>query len=133
MHSEVDFVAAMLRAGASGYLLKEDAAEVLVEAIHAVVDGQSFLSPGIADSVVELVRAGTRDESSPFSLLSGREREVLQLIAEGNATRQIAGLLHVSERTVGSHRENLKGKLGISSIAGLTRYALRVGLTSIDC
>ena len=132
MHSDPEFVGAMLRAGASGYLLKEDTGDMLVDAIKTVIQGRNFLSPGISNSIIEFFRDGFQESVSPFQVLSNREREVLQLIAEGQSTRDISGVLHISERTVGSHREKIKLKLGISSIAGLTRYALQHGLTQLD-
>lgn len=133
MHAERRFVSAVLEAGAAGYLLKDCAQEELAEAICQVAAGHSYLSPAVAATVVEDYAAhlsgGAGADASP---LSGREREVLQLLAEGRSTRDIAQLLHLSPKTVGSHRERIMRKLGIDSIAGLTKYAVRHGLTSVD-
>ncbi|HME69300.1 MAG TPA: response regulator transcription factor [Myxococcota bacterium] len=131
MHSDRRFVDAALRSGAHGYLLKECALEELVSAIHAVLAGQIYLSPGLADAVLEGYRA-EGGERSALSLLTSREREVLQLLAEGHATQDIAARLHVSAKTVGTHREHLMQKLGTHSLAGLTKLAIREGLTSAE-
>lgn len=134
MHVERQFVSAMLAAGADGYVLKDAAEEELVEAIRQVAAGRSFLSPKIAATVVQdyalLVAGG--DGGAPGPELSGREREVLQLIAEGRSTAQIAALLCLSPKTIGSHRGRIMAKLGIHTIAGLTKYAIRHGLTTAD-
>ncbi len=133
MHADKRFVLAVLEAGASGYLLKESALEELVRAIRAVEAGQTYLSPAIAGVVVEAYKADhPKTASSMFSLLTAREREVLQLIAEGRSTKEIAELLCVSVKTVSTHREHLMKKLNLYSIAGLTKYAIREGLTSTE-
>jgi DNA-binding NarL/FixJ family response regulator len=131
MHSGQKFVSEMLKAGASGYLLKDCALEELTTAIKTVAAGKIYLSPGITDIVVEnYVRHSTDKETSAFSLLSQREREVLQLIAEGKTTKQIARLLHISPKTVEGHRLRLMAKLKMDSVAQLTKYAIQEGLTS---
>ena len=131
MHSGQKFVAEMLRAGASGYLLKDCALEELTTAIRTVAAGKIYLSPGITDIVVEnYVRQSESPESSAFSLLSQREREVLQLMAEGKTTKQIARHLHISPKTVEGHRLRLMAKLKMDSVAQLTKYAIQEGLTS---
>ena len=132
MHSDRRYVIGMLRAGASGYLLKDCAFEELVRAVHAVMVGQTYLSPAIAGVVVgDYVRHVEPDDESHFSLLTAREREVLQLLAEGQLSRQIAVRLHVSVKTVETHRQNIMEKLNLHTIADLTRYAIRTGLTSL--
>ncbi|MDH3629126.1 MAG: response regulator transcription factor [Acidobacteriota bacterium] len=130
MYSESRFVVEMLEAGATGYLLKDCADQELVVAIRKVVDGQLYLSPSVSGAVVEAYRNKEAGHASTAIRLSPREREVLQLIAEGHSTRQIAERLHVSSKTVWSHRENIMHKLRIQSIAGLTKYAIRKGITS---
>jgi DNA-binding NarL/FixJ family response regulator len=133
MHSDRRFVMQMLKAGAAGYLLKDAAFEELVSAIHTVMAKQHYLSPKVTDVVVtEYLQNLPRSESTVFTVLTAREREVLQLIAEGKSTKQIAGLLHVSAKTVESHRQQLMEKLNMHSIAELTKYAIREGLTSLD-
>ncbi|OGG43994.1 MAG: DNA-binding response regulator [Candidatus Handelsmanbacteria bacterium RIFCSPLOWO2_12_FULL_64_10] len=129
MHSDRRFVAEMLKAGASGYLLKDCAFEELTQAVQVVMGGQIYLSPGIASVVVEdYVRHAGEDAVG----LTAREREVLQLLAEGRSTKQIAFRLHVSAKTVETHRQRLMEKLNLHSIADLTKYAVRAGLTSLE-
>jgi two-component system response regulator NreC len=131
MHSGRKFVTEMLRAGASGYLLKDCALEELTTAIKTVAAGKIYLSPAITDVVVEnYVRNSTEKEHSAFSLLSQREREVLQLMAEGKTTKQIARSIHISPKTVEGHRLRLMSKLNMESVAKLTKYAIQEGLTS---
>jgi len=134
MYSDRRFVAGVLNAGASGYLLKECASEEVIRAIHAVEAGEVYLCPQIARIVVETyvrqLSAGT--DSLICSVLSPRERQTLQLIAEGKTTKEIASILSVSVKTVESHRLRTMNKLNIHSVAELTRYALRKGLTSLD-
>lgn len=133
MHSDKHFVVGMLRAGASGYLLKECAFEEIAHAIRTVIVNKTYLSPGIATVVIEdyVHRLSTTHSSVP-SILTPREREVLQLLAEGKTTKQIASCLHISIKTVETHRQKIKDKLDIHSIAELTKYAIREGLTSLD-
>jgi len=122
----------MLKAGASAYLLKDCAFEELITAIRTVMKGKIYLSPGIAGVVIgEYIKKDAKADSSVFSLLSDREREVLQLMAEGKTTKEVASYLHVSVKTVETHRTNIMTKLDIHSIAELTKYAIREGLTSL--
>jgi DNA-binding NarL/FixJ family response regulator len=133
MHTDKRFVAAVLDAGASGYILKEYAQDELLRAIRTVAAQQVYLSPGIAGIVVHAYRAGRSDPpASPFTHLTVREREVLQLVAEGHDTKEIAVRLYLSVKTIGTHREHLMDKLQIRSLAGLIKYAIREGLTSLD-
>ncbi|HPC97113.1 MAG TPA: response regulator transcription factor [Sedimentisphaerales bacterium] len=133
MHAGKKFVMAMLKAGASGYLLKDCALEELTTALQTVISGRIYLSPAITDIVVDsYVRQPAEAEPSAFSLLSQREREVLQLMAEGNTTKQIALRLHISPKTVEGHRLRLMSKLNIDNIAQLTKYAIQEGLTSAE-
>ena len=133
MHSDSLFVLNMLKAGASGYLLKDCALEELVKAIRSVVDQKTYLSPGISDVVIkDFVSGWSSAGASAFSVLTAREREVLQLMAEGKTTNQIADCLCVSIKTVESHRKQIMNKSGIHSVAELTKYAIRQGLTSLD-
>ena len=133
MHADKRFVERMLTAGASGYVLKDDAFEELVGAIRTVAANKIYLSPGIAGAVVEdFVRYSRTAESTGRIILTPRQREVLQLLAEGKTTKQIASLLYVSRKTVETHRRQIMEKLDIHSIAELTKYAVREGLTSID-
>jgi DNA-binding NarL/FixJ family response regulator len=132
MHADKRFVAEMLRAGASGYVLKDAAFEELHQAIASVMNGQIYLCRRIAGVVVEdyMRRLDGEGPVVPASELSAREREVLQLLAEGKTTKQIALTLHLSPKTIESHRHNIMNKLKIDNVAELTKYAIREGLTS---
>jgi DNA-binding NarL/FixJ family response regulator len=133
MHSDRRFMSEILKAGASGYLLKDGAYDELAGAIRTVMSQKMYLSPRIADVVVEdYVRHLPRAEPSVFAALTPREREVLQLLAEGKATKQAAAALHVSVKTVETHRRQIMTKLDIHSVAELTKYAIREGLTSVE-
>lgn len=128
MHSSNKYVREMFKAGASGYLLKDCNFEELVDAIKTVAGGKTYVSPSIGDMVVKDY-IGKPDEASAFSILSQREREVLQLFAEGKTTKQVAGRLHISPKTVEVHRLRIMSKLNIDNIAQLTKYAIQEGLT----
>ena len=133
MHSDRRFVEGMLSAGASGYILKDSAFEELAAAIRTVVDGRTYLCPTVTGIVVaNYVRRRPGPESTVRTALTPREREVLQLLAEGKATKQVASRLGVSVKTIETHRSRIMEKLGIHSIAELTKYAIREGLTSLD-
>ena len=133
MHSDRRFVARALQAGASGYLLKDCAAEELVSAIRSVVAGCTYLSPPIRDMVVEDYVSGlAEDDSSALAVLTPRQREVLQLLAEGKSTKEIASELYVSPKTVETHRHHIMRSLGVDSLAELVKYAIHEGLTSLD-
>jgi DNA-binding NarL/FixJ family response regulator len=133
MHAEPRFVEGALEAGASGYLLKEGPFEEVARAIRALARNRTWLSPDIAGVVVGALRTRRSPAGrSAFALLSEREREVLQLLAEGHAPRHIAQCLHVSVKTIATHREHVMDKLGIHNIAGLTKFALLEGVTSPD-
>ncbi len=133
MHSDSLFVLNMFKAGASGYLLKDCALEELVKAVRTVMNRKIYLSPGISDIVIkDFVIGWSSPNSSAYSILTTREREVLQLMAEGKSTTQIAESLCVSVKTVEAHRKQLMNKLDIHSVAELTKYAIRQGLTSLE-
>ncbi|MEJ2671539.1 MAG: response regulator transcription factor [Deltaproteobacteria bacterium] len=133
MHSDSLFVLNMFKAGASGYLLKDCALEELVKAVRTVLNRKIYLSPGISDIVVkDFVMGWSPPDSSAYSILTTREREVLQLMAEGRNTNQIAESLCVSVKTVEAHRKQMMNKLDIHSVAELTKYAIRQGLTSLE-
>ena len=133
MHREREFVRAALEAGAAGYVPKDCALEELRWAIRVVAQGRTYLSPEIAAVVVADLRGeGEGEEVASPTPLSSREREVLTLIASGLSTKETAAKLDVSTKTVSTHRENLMGKLDIRTIAGLTKYAIQNGLTSLD-
>ncbi len=132
MHYDKQFVSEIFKAGASGYLLKDCAFDELEHAIRIVMDNKTYINPQIASLIVEsLVTQNTTSNQKAFSLLTEREREVLQLIAEGKSTKQIASHLKVSAKTIESHRRQVMGKLNIRNVAELTKYAIREGLTSV--
>jgi DNA-binding NarL/FixJ family response regulator len=133
MYSDRRLVMELFKAGASGYLFKDCAFEELASAIRSVVAGDTYLSPKIAGVMVkELAAQSLTDTLVAFSVLTAREREVLQLLAEGKSTKQIAALLHLSTKTVETHRQQIMKKLNIRSVAELTRFAIREGLVSLD-
>jgi len=133
MYSDRQFVIGMLSAGASGYLLKDCAFEELVQAIRVVAANRTYLSPGIADIVVkEYLHHLEKTSFSAFSVLTVKEREVLQLLAEGRSVREIARGLCLSVKTIETHRQHIMNKLNIHSIARLTKYAVSEGLTSLE-
>ncbi|MHC4116525.1 MAG: response regulator [Planctomycetota bacterium] len=133
IHSQRRFIADMLSAGAAGYILKECLFDELVQAIQAVAAGGRYLSPRIADVVVEdYVKRLSTTADSPLAALTGREREVLQLVAEGKTTKEIAVELHVSTKTIEANRRQIMEKLDVHSIAELTKCAVREGLTTLE-
>jgi len=134
VHADKRYVQHMLRAGASGYVLKEAACGDLVQAITTVAGGERYFSPRI-DLPAEngkLPASPSLDAEGAYARLTPREREVLKLLSEGETSREIAGLLDISPRTVETHRRNIMRKLGLHSVAGLTKYAIREGLTSVE-
>jgi len=133
MHSDKRYVIQMLKAGASGYLLKNCASDELVRAIHAVLADQRFLSQGIAQTLVDhVVRDSGGSAGTAFTDLTAREREVLQLLAEGMTSKQIAREISVAVKTVETYRRDIMRKLDLHNVAELTRYAIREGLTTLD-
>jgi len=132
MHATEEYVVQALRGGAAGYLVKDAAAGELRVAIQSVMKGGIYLSPSISRRVIDNHLKSAGDKSGPFDQLTVRQREILQLIAEGNNTKEIAFLLKLSAKTVETHRGHLKKKLRIDSIAGLVRYAMRAGLVSAE-
>ena len=133
MHSDRRFVLGMLEAGASGYLLKDCAFGELATAIRQVTTGHTYLSPSIADVVVKgYLNKALATSLTAHTILSPREREVLQLIAEGLSAKEIAAHINLSIKTVETHRRNIMGKLNMQSIAELTKYAIREGLVTLD-
>ena len=134
MHSDRRFVVEMLKAGGSGYLLKDCAFEELANAIHAVMKNQIYLCPPIAKTVTEdyLNRLAPTNASSAYTILTPREREVLQLLSEGKTTKQIALILGLSGKTVDTHTQKVMKKLSLRSLAELIKYAIREGLTSLE-
>ena len=125
MYSDETYALEALKAGVRGYVLKNQAASDLVIAISEVLNGSIYLSPGISETVVNAMLA---NKDQPKDLLSGREKQVLQLIAEGKTTKEIASLLNLSVKTAESHRSHIMHRLNIHNIANLVRYAIRSGM-----
>jgi DNA-binding NarL/FixJ family response regulator len=133
MHSAKRFVTEMFKIGAMGYLLKDCDYEELIRAIRTVAEGRKYLSPSISDAIVEdAVHNGAGSPSDAFTILTPRERQVLQLMAEGNTTKQIGLRLYISPKTVEAHRLRVMNKLDIDNVAQLTKYAIQEGLTSVE-
>jgi two-component system response regulator NreC len=130
MHSAKRYVREMFRAGASGYLLKDCEFDELVQTIRLIAEGQTYISPSISRIVVEnYLHKAPEEKDNAFAVLTQREREVLQLMAEGNSTKQIAMRLFISPKTVEAHRLRIMNKLDIDNVALLTKYAIQEGLT----
>ncbi len=132
MHAGEEYVARALRVGVAGYLLKDAAAAELEIAIRAIAGGNRYLSPAISTQVVDGFLRASEPAADPLAGLTARQRETLQMIAEGRSTRQIAETLGVSVKTVETHRAQLMDRLDIHDLAGLVRFAVRVGLVSPD-
>lgn len=130
MHTNNEYVAAALQAGACGYMSKNASAEELLQALHAARDGGHYLHPSIAGSVVDMLR-DSEALSSPLDLLSERQREVLKLLAEGSSNREIAEKLSVSVKTVETHRAQLMERLDVRTIPDLVKIAIRHGLVEL--
>ena len=131
-HANEEYVLRALRSGAAGYMLKEAAAEELELAINAVAQGKTYLSPSISRTVVESYLQHAPGEEGPLEQLTARQREVLQLVAEGKNTKEIAGILDISIKTVEAHRLQLMARLDIHDVPGLVRFAIRSGLVSSE-
>ena len=134
MHANEEYVFQVLRAGASGYVLKQSDSMEVLNAIRAALSGGSFLSPPISRTVIDdyVRRAEARGQGSDLELLTSRQREVLQLLAEGLSNQEIAKQLSISIKTVETHRSNMMNKLGVSSKTELIKYALRKGWATLE-
>ncbi len=132
MYTNEDYVVQALRAGASGYLVKDSAPMELEIAINAVKAGDTYLSPPVSRQVVESYMLRVGADSSPLDALTPRQREILQLIAEGKSTKEMAYMLKVSIKTVETHRAQIMQRLNVRDIPGLVRYAIKVGLVNLD-
>jgi DNA-binding NarL/FixJ family response regulator len=138
MHTNEEYVVQALKAGAAGYLLKDSAPNELEIAVNAVIRGETYLSPAISKHVVDSylrrisdVSSNREKEPDIYKQLTSRQREILQLIAEGNSTKEIATKLNVSIKTVETHRMQLMDRLEIHDVAGLVRYAIRMGIITV--
>jgi DNA-binding NarL/FixJ family response regulator len=131
MHAAKRYVREMFKAGAAAYLLKDCELDELTEAIRLVAKGQTYITPAVSETVLQSCIGDSQDgEGGAFSVLTAREREVLQLMAEGHATKRIGKHLHISPKTVEAHRLRIMRKLDIDNVAQLTKYAIQEGLTS---
>jgi DNA-binding NarL/FixJ family response regulator len=132
MHSSDKYVREMFKAGAAGFLLKNCPFEELAEAVRTVAGGKTYVTSSIGDMIVKEYAGKPDKEKSVFTILSQREREVLQLLAEGKTTKQIARRLHISPKTVEAHRLRIMERLNIDNVAQLTKYAIQEGLTGAE-
>jgi DNA-binding NarL/FixJ family response regulator len=132
MHAGEAYVAQALRAGVAGYLLKDAADDELPMAIKAVARNEVYLSPRISKQLVDRFVQSGATEPDPLAGLTSRQREILQLVAEGKSSKEIAGMLELSIKTVESHRGQIMERLGVHDVTGLVRFAIRVGLVSPD-
>src|SRR5579859_7321284 len=128
MHSSEEYVLKALRAGAAGYLIKDAGSSELEVAVRAVARGESYLSPAVSKHVVGEYMRRVSGEAGPLDVLTPRHREILQLLAEGHNTQDIAQILNISVKTVETHRAQLMDRLDIHDLAGLVRYSIRAGL-----
>jgi DNA-binding NarL/FixJ family response regulator len=131
-HSNEEYVIRALRSGAAGYMLKDAATIELELALNAVAHGKTYLSPSISRTVIDSYLERLGGATSPIDLLTPRQREILQLISEGKNTKEIAGLLEISVKTVEAHRLQLMARLDIHDVPGLVRCAIRSGLVSSE-
>lgn len=128
MHEEEEYTLKMVRIGVSGYLLKDSAAQEVIDAIRSAFEGKAFFTPAISKVLAESYRQVAPQKEDPYERLNDREREILQLIAEGHSNKEISNLLFISPKTVDNHRTNLMRKLNIHTTADLVRWATKKGL-----
>jgi len=132
MHAEAQFAAEAFRAGASGYLLKSSAGEELITAIHEVIKGRAYVTPLITRDVLSFLMGAAGEPEQPSVKLTPRQREVLQLIAEGRTMKEVASILNISARTVESHKYEMMDAIGVQTNAELVQYAIKIGLVTIS-
>jgi DNA-binding NarL/FixJ family response regulator len=136
MHATETYVAQAIQLGVAGYVLKESCADELPVLLRAVTNGETYLSPGVSKTLVGALKhklaGGAAPEPSAAGVLTPRQREILQLVAEGKSTKDIANALELSVKTVETHRAQIMDRLDIHDVAGLVRYAIRLGLVSAD-
>jgi len=132
MHADVPLATEAFRAGASGYLLKHSASQELITAIHEVAKGHSYVTPLITRDVLSFLMDVAREPEQPAIKLTPRQREVLQLVAEGRTMKEIASILDISTRTVEAHKYEMMQTLGVQTTAELIQYAIKIGLVSVS-
>ena len=133
MYTNEEYIFQILNAGANGYLVKETAFQDLISAIKAVYKNEAFMSPSISKKVINsYIKRAQNDEKQTCEILTTREREILQLIVEGNSSKKIAEILFISPKTVETHRTHIMDKLNIHNRTGLVKYAIRKGIVDVD-
>lgn len=131
MHANEEYVLQALRAGASGYLLKDSGRQELMLAVRSIIEGKTYLSPEVSRHVIDNYVESVGGKSDPLERLTPRQREILQLIAEGRTNKEIAQILKIAVKTVDTHRTQLMERLDIHDVAGLVRFAIQMGLVSL--
>jgi DNA-binding NarL/FixJ family response regulator len=131
MHDDVMYASRAFDAGASGFVLKHSAPSELVTAIHEVLKGKTYVSPSIAGNLMEFYKSGKHKKQSPLSALSSRQREVLQLLAEGKSAKEVGKILHISVRTVEFHKYRIMEEVGVETSAELIQFAIKHGIISL--
>ena len=132
MHPDVTYAIRAFEAGASGYVLKHSAASELLTAIHEAIKGRTYVTPMIAGELVQAYKGGTYRQTEEAQQLTQRQREILQLLVEGNSAKEIANLLNISPRTVEFHKYNMMSKLKLKSLSALIQYAIKHGFASVE-
>jgi DNA-binding NarL/FixJ family response regulator len=132
MHPDVTYAVRAFEAGASGYVLKHSASSELLTAIHEAIRGRTYVTPLIAGELVQAYKGGTYRQAEEKEQLSQRQREVLQLLVEGNSAKEVANLLNISPRTVEFHKYSMMSKLKLKSVSALIQYAIKHGFTSVE-
>jgi DNA-binding NarL/FixJ family response regulator len=132
MHPDVTYAIRAFEAGASGYVLKHSAASELLTAIHEAIKGRTYVTPMIAGELVQAYKGGTYQQTGEAPQLTQRQREILQLLAEGNSAKEIANVLNISPRTVEFHKYNMMSKLELKSLSALIQYAIKHGFVSVE-
>jgi DNA-binding NarL/FixJ family response regulator len=132
MHPDVTYAIRAFEAGASGYVLKHSASSELITAIHEAIKGRTYVTPMIAGELVQAYKAGTYRQAEEAQPLTQRQREILQLLVEGNSAKEVANLLNISPRTVEFHKYNMMSRLKIKSVSALIQYAIKHGFASVE-
>jgi DNA-binding NarL/FixJ family response regulator len=132
MHPDVTYAIRAFEAGASGYVLKHSASSELITAIHEAIKGRTYVTPMIAGELVQAYKAGNYRQAEEAQPLTQRQREILQLLVEGNSAKEVANLLNISPRTVEFHKYNMMSKLKIKSVSALIQYAIKHGFASVE-
>jgi DNA-binding NarL/FixJ family response regulator len=132
MHANEEYVLQALRAGASGYLLKDAKKQELLLAVKSVASGKTYLSPEVSKHVIDNYVQSVGTQGSPLEKLTPRQREILKLISEGRTNKEMAGILNLSIKTIDTHRTQLMDRLDIHDVAGLVRFAIKMGLVPVD-